>query len=58
MSTTEHYPDHIPVQIEPDSGREDAPYARESHAARDALAVLRMAYGFTFLWAFVDKLGK
>jgi len=56
MSTTEHYSDHIPVQIEPDSGREDAPYARESHAARYALAVLRIAYGFTFLWAFFDKL--
>ena len=32
-----------------------APEARLSVAARRALAVLRIAFGLTFLWAFLDK---
>jgi thiosulfate dehydrogenase (quinone) large subunit len=38
---------------------EDVVYEPEvvrSSAARKALAVLRLAFGFTFLWAFFDKL--
>jgi thiosulfate dehydrogenase [quinone] large subunit len=50
--TTTHDRPHRQAVMEPDAGR---PSAESVFAAR-ALAVLRIAYGFTFLWAFFDKL--
>jgi thiosulfate dehydrogenase [quinone] large subunit len=51
MTTTQMRP-HSRTSTEADRGR---PIVASVFAAR-ALAVLRIAYGFTFLWAFFDKL--
>src|SRR5262245_11318184 len=51
MTTTPMRP-HSRTSIEPDAGR---PSTSSVFAAR-SLAVLRIAYGLTFLWAFFDKL--
>jgi thiosulfate dehydrogenase [quinone] large subunit len=51
MTTTQMRP-HSRTSTEADQGR---PIVASVFAAR-ALAVLRIAYGFTFLWAFFDKL--
>jgi len=53
--TTQHAAKSIPVQIEPDAGR-DVSTTTLSRPAQYGLAVLRIAYGLTFLWAFFDKL--
>jgi thiosulfate dehydrogenase [quinone] large subunit len=45
-----------PVRLEPDTGSVDVESAPLSRRARQGLAVLRIAYGLTFLWAFFDKL--
>jgi thiosulfate dehydrogenase [quinone] large subunit len=51
MTTTPHRR-HLPAPVmEPDGDREP----RVTTAAGRALAVLRIAFGLTFLWAFVDK---
>jgi thiosulfate dehydrogenase (quinone) large subunit len=49
MTTTPHR-QHIPVPV-----KEAVPARSTTVAAGRALAVLRIAAGFTFLWAFVDK---
>ncbi len=46
----------IRVRMEPDTGRQDVATATLSRTARQGLAVLRIGYGLTFLWAFFDKL--
>jgi thiosulfate dehydrogenase (quinone) large subunit len=52
MTTTPHRP-HLPAPVmEPDGDR----HPIITPMAGRALAVLRIAYGLTFLWAFVDKL--
>ena len=52
MSTTSQRR-HMPAPVmEPDGGR----YVRLTTAAGRAFAVLRIAFGLTFLWAFFDKL--
>jgi uncharacterized membrane protein YphA (DoxX/SURF4 family) len=50
--TTTHVRPHKLAGLEPDAGR---PSTRTAFANR-ALAVLRIAFGLTFLWAFFDKL--
>lgn len=50
--TTTHDRPRRQADLEPDPGR---PSAASVFAAR-ALAVLRIAFGFSFLWAFFDKL--
>ena len=40
MQTTKHHPDHIPVQIEPDSGREDVLEVIQRHET-EILAAIR-----------------
>ena len=52
MTTTPHRRQMPAPVMEPDSDR----HARITAAAGRALAVLRIAFGLTFLWAFVDKL--
>lgn len=53
MSTTSHRRQHLPAPaMEPDGDRHPIITA----AAGRALAVLRIAFGLTFLWAFFDKL--
>jgi thiosulfate dehydrogenase (quinone) large subunit len=53
MTTTPHRR-HIPAPVmEPDT--DQAPARTIGVAAGRALAVLRIAFGLTFLWAFVDK---
>lgn len=47
MTAVQHHPD-IDVLVEPD--------IVTHRAARRALAVLRIGFGLTFLWAFFDKL--
>lgn len=48
MTTLHRHPEHLDVLVERDIVTHDA--------ARKALAVLRIAFGLTFLWAFFDKL--
>lgn len=51
MSVTQH------PQVSPGAAPENAgPTETRDTAASRALAVLRIAFGLTFLWAFVDKL--
>jgi thiosulfate dehydrogenase (quinone) large subunit len=52
MTTTPNRRDVAAPVMEPDGDR----YPVITTAAGRALAVLRVAYGLTFLWAFVDKL--
>ncbi|MFF0344762.1 hypothetical protein [Kribbella sp. NPDC004875] len=54
MTTTPHRrQQHLPAPVmEPDGDRRQF----VTPAAGRALAVLRIAYGLTFLWAFIDKL--
>jgi thiosulfate dehydrogenase [quinone] large subunit len=53
MTTTPHRR-HIPAPVaEPDGDR--APARTSSTAAGRVFAVLRIAFGLTFLWAFLDK---
>ena len=51
MTTTPHRR-HVPTPVMEADGDQQP---RISTAAGRALAVLRIAYGLTFLWAFVDK---
>jgi thiosulfate dehydrogenase (quinone) large subunit len=53
MTTTTHRRQVPVIATEPDTGRE--PIRITTVAAGRALAVLRIAFGLTFLWAFVDK---
>ena len=48
MTTLHRHPEHLDVLVERDIVTHEA--------ARKALAVLRIAFGLTFLWAFFDKL--
>ena len=52
MSVTQHRQDLQPSGIAPDNDR----YPVITTAAGRAIAVLRIAFGLEFLWAFVDKL--
>ena len=52
MTTTPHRQNLPAAAIEPDGDR----HPIITTAAGRALAVLRIAFGLTFLWAFVDKL--
>jgi thiosulfate dehydrogenase [quinone] large subunit len=45
---------HHAADSSPPEARDSGP--RLTHAARQALALLRIAFGLTFLWAFLDKL--
>lgn len=52
MTTTPHRRDLLAPTMEPDGNRHPV----ITIAAGRALAVLRIVFGLTFLWAFVDKL--
>ena len=54
MTTTQH-PSSAPPRAAVDAHATD-PTANLNAPTRRVLAVLRIAFGFTFLWAFFDKL--
>lgn len=51
MTTIHRHPEHVATD-----GVVDEPTVVHSDLARKALAALRIGFGVTFLWAFVDKL--
>jgi thiosulfate dehydrogenase [quinone] large subunit len=50
MSTIQHHPETVPADVRVQDE------VVTSSGARKALAVLRIGFGLTFLWAFFDKL--
>lgn len=56
MALSHRRPRQVPVSMEPDTGSKDVETGELSRAAQRDLAVLRAAYGLTFLWAFFDRL--
>ncbi len=55
MTTTQHT-SSAPIEGQVSTGAPTDPTANLNVTTRRVLAVLRIAFGFTFLWAFFDKL--